>query len=143
MRPKLISFLLISTNITLLLKITLGRRHLCDIQNIQKKHNTEAPTCPRPGSAFSRHHNTSVFGVSNNWLRPAGLGSPIHHPAMKLFRSGGTPGLVPTNGRWKFEPGGAKQDFGGWAPAKSSKRAITRAMAGEPFAASGDDVADG
>ena len=71
------------------------------------------------------------------------LGSPVHHPAMKLFRSGGTPGLVPTNGRWKFEPGGAKQDFGGWDPAKSSLRAIRRAMAAERCRAGRGDVVDG
>ena len=59
---------------------------------------------PTAGGCSSRHHNTSVFGVSNNWLGPTGLGSPIHHLAMKLFRSGATPGLVPTNGRWKFKP---------------------------------------
>ena len=62
---------------------------------------------------------------------------------MKLFISGTNPSLVPTNGGWKFKPGGAKQDFGGWYPAKSSLRAIRRAMAGERCRAGGGDVADG
>ena len=73
------------------------------------------------------------------------MDSRIYNLAMKLSRSGATPGLVPANGRWKFEPGGAKQDFGGWDPAKSSLRAIKirRAMAAERCRAGRGDVVDG
>ena len=106
-------------------------------------HTTELGRAPTRHFGFCCDHDTSVFAVANNWLRPTGLGSPIGHPAMKLFRSGATPGLVPTNGRWKFKPGGAKQDFGGWDPAKSSLRAIRRAMVGELCRAGRGDVADG
>ena len=50
-----------------------------------------------------------VIVNTNNWVGPTGLDSRIYNLAMKLSRSGATPGLVSTNGRWKFEPGGAKQ----------------------------------
>ena len=74
------------------------------------KHTTDKPRAPLCFSPVFCDHNTTSFGVSNNWLRPTGLDSRIYNLAMKLFRSGATPGLVSTNGRWKFEPGGAKQD---------------------------------
>ena len=83
-------------------------------------HTTKPPTRPLLLILAFRGDNTSSLAFANNWLRPTGLGSPIHHLAIKLFRSGATPGVVPTNGRWKFKPGGAKQDCGSRDPAKSS-----------------------
>ena len=92
---------------------------------------------------FCCDHNTSSFGFVISWLGPTGLGSPIHNLAIQLLRSGATPGVVPTNGRWKFKPGGAKQDCGSRDPAKSSLRAIRRGMAGELCGGGRGDMADG
>ena len=106
-------------------------------------HTTKPPTRPLLLILAFRGDNTSSLAFANNWLRPTGLGSPVHHLAMKLFRSGATPGVVPTNGRWKFKPGGAKQDCGSRDPAKSSFRAIRRGMAGELCRGGRGDMADG
>ena len=73
-------------------------------------HTTDKPRAPLCFSPVFCDHNTTSFDVSNNWVGPTGLDSRIYNLAMKLSRSGATPGLVSTNGRWKFEPGGAKQD---------------------------------
>ena len=74
------------------------------------RHTTDKPWAPLCFSSFFCDHNTTTsFDVSNNWVGPTWLGSWIHNLAMKLSRSGATPGLVSTNGRWKFEPGGASR----------------------------------